>query len=88
MTAVIHASTTARDTDWVVRLARIDVEGNPLVLAQGIVRARFRDSLTDPELLEPGKTYGTWINSQEHTSFRDTYQNPAIPYLLIFKTRN
>ena len=41
-----------------------------------------------PVLLEPGKTYGMWINSQEHTSFRDTYQNPAVPYLLIFKTRN
>jgi RNA polymerase sigma-70 factor (ECF subfamily) len=41
-----------------------------------------------PVSLEPGKTYGVWINSQEHTSFRDTYQNPAVPYLLIFKTRN
>ena len=41
-----------------------------------------------PVSLEPGKTYGIWINSQEHTSFRDTYQNPAIPYLLTFKTRD
>ena len=41
-----------------------------------------------PVSLEPGKTYGIWINSQEHTSFRDTYQNPAVPYLLVFKTRN
>ena len=41
-----------------------------------------------PVSLEPGKTYGMWINSQEHTSFRDTYQHPAVPYLLIFKTRN
>ena len=41
-----------------------------------------------PVSLEPGKTYGMWINSQEHTSFRDTHQNPAVPYLLTFKTRN
>jgi len=41
-----------------------------------------------PVSLEPGQTYGIWINSQEHTSFRDTYQNPAIPYLLTFRTRN
>ena len=40
-----------------------------------------------PASLEPGKTYGMWINSQEHTAFRDTYQKPAIPYLLVFKTR-
>jgi hypothetical protein len=41
-----------------------------------------------PVSLEPGKTYGIWINSQEHTSFRDAYQHPAVPYLLVFKTRN
>jgi RNA polymerase sigma-70 factor (ECF subfamily) len=40
-----------------------------------------------PVSLEPGKTYGMWINSQEHTSFRDVYQKPAVPYLLVFKTR-
>jgi hypothetical protein len=41
-----------------------------------------------PVSLEPGKTYGMWINSKEHTSFRDTYQHPAVPYLLVFKTHN
>ena len=41
-----------------------------------------------PVSLEPGKTYGMWINSHEHTYFRDTYQNPAVPYLPIFTTRN
>ena len=41
-----------------------------------------------PVSLEPGKTYGMWINSQKHNSFRDIYQHPAVPYLLVFKTRN
>jgi hypothetical protein len=41
-----------------------------------------------PVVLEPGKTYGMWINSQEHTSFRDRHQRPAIPYLLVFTTRD
>ena len=40
-----------------------------------------------PVELEPGKTYGLWINSQEHDAFRDTSEKPAIPYLLVFKTR-
>jgi hypothetical protein len=40
-----------------------------------------------PVSLEPGKTYGMWINSREHTAFRDLYQHPAVPYLLIFETR-
>ena len=41
-----------------------------------------------PVSLEPGKTYGIWINSQKHDSFRDTYQRPAVPYLLVFKTHD
>ena len=41
-----------------------------------------------PVSLEPGKTYGMWINSQKHNSFRDTYQHPAVPYLLVFETRD
>jgi len=40
-----------------------------------------------PVALETGKTYGMWINSKEHSSFRDTRQQPAVPYLLTFKTR-
>ena len=41
-----------------------------------------------PVSLEPGKTYGIWINSQEHNAFRDTDQNAAVPYLLVFETRS
>lgn len=40
-----------------------------------------------PVALEPGKTYGMWINSQQHNAFRDTKQQPAVPYLLVFQTR-
>lgn len=37
--------------------------------------------------LEPGKTYGWWINSQKFHGFRDTQNHPAIPYLLTFQTQ-
>ena len=36
--------------------------------------------------LEPGKTYGWWINSQRFHGFQDTMTHPAIPYLFTFKT--
>lgn len=36
--------------------------------------------------LEPGKTYGFWLNSQKFHGFQDTQHNPAVPYLLVFKT--
>ena len=38
--------------------------------------------------LEPGKTYGWWINSQKFHGFQDTQSHPAIPYLLTFKTKD
>jgi Bacterial Ig-like domain len=41
-----------------------------------------------PVKLQPGKTYAVWINSEKLTGFRDTREQPAVPYLLVFKTRN
>jgi hypothetical protein len=38
--------------------------------------------------LEPGKTYGWWINSQKFHGFQDKQNHPAIPYLLTFKTKD
>ena len=38
--------------------------------------------------LEPGKTYGYWINSQNFHGFRDKQNHPAIPYLFAFKTKD
>ena len=38
--------------------------------------------------LEPGKTYGWWLNSQKFHGFQDTQHHPAIPYLLTFQTRS
>ena len=37
--------------------------------------------------LEPGKTYGWWINSQNFHGFRDMQNHAAIPYLLTFKVK-
>jgi hypothetical protein len=37
--------------------------------------------------LEPGKTYGYWINSQNFHGFRDTKGHASVPYLLTFKTK-
>ncbi len=40
-----------------------------------------------PVKLKPGKTYAIWFNSQKYNAFRDTNNNAAVPYLLVFKTR-
>ena len=40
-----------------------------------------------PVKLEPGKTYAIWINSAKFTNFKDADGQPAVPYLLVFKTK-
>jgi RNA polymerase sigma-70 factor (ECF subfamily) len=37
--------------------------------------------------LEPGKTYGYWINSEKFRNFKDAQGKPAVPYLLAFETK-
>lgn len=36
--------------------------------------------------LEPNKTYGFWLNSQNYHNFRDAQGRAAVPYLLVFQT--
>jgi tRNA A-37 threonylcarbamoyl transferase component Bud32 len=40
-----------------------------------------------PVQLEPGRTYAIWINSENHHNFQDRGGRPAVPYLLVFETR-
>jgi putative CocE/NonD family hydrolase len=54
----VHAATTARDTDFTARLCVVDRDGRSTNLKEGIVRARFRNSLGEPSLLEPGEVVG------------------------------
>lgn len=53
----LYAATSAVDTDWTARVCTVDPDGRSVNLRAGIVRARFRDSLTDPSLLEPNRVY-------------------------------
>ena len=54
---VLHAATSAVDTDWVVRLTDVDKSGTSVNVCQGILRARFRTGLADPREVTPGKCY-------------------------------
>jgi hypothetical protein len=54
---VLHASSSARDTDFVATLVDVDPEGKAVNLKTGILRARFRNSTERPELLTPGQVY-------------------------------
>ena len=55
--AVIYASTDAPDTDWTAKLVDVSPTGYAKNLCDGIIRARYRESLSEPTLLEPGTVY-------------------------------
>jgi hypothetical protein len=57
VTAVLHAASSAPDTDWVVRLCDVWPDGRSMPVCDGILRARYRDSLSQPSLLAPGEIY-------------------------------
>jgi uncharacterized protein len=60
--AVLYARSSAVDTDFVVKLVDVHPDGYAQLLTDGIVRARFRDSLVDPELIEPGRAYAYMVD--------------------------
>jgi len=49
---VIHGLSSAKDTDWVVRLSDVQPDGYSRPVCDGILRARYRNSLRHPELLD------------------------------------
>jgi putative CocE/NonD family hydrolase len=57
VSAVLYAASSAKDTDWHVRLVEVNQKGELFLLSTGKVRARFRKSMSKPELIEPGKVY-------------------------------
>ena len=40
-----------------------------------------------PVKLEPGKTYVVGVNSERFRNFKDEKGHPALPYLIVFRTK-
>jgi putative CocE/NonD family hydrolase len=56
-TARLFVSANTTDADWVVKLVDVHPNGFAQNIAVGVLRGRFRESLLQPKLLEPGKVY-------------------------------
>ena len=54
---VLHAATSAPDTDFVGKLCDVAPDGYSRILAEGVLRARFREGFNRPQLVEPGRAY-------------------------------
>ncbi|MBI4306803.1 MAG: CocE/NonD family hydrolase [Chloroflexi bacterium] len=57
VTATIYAASSAPDTDFTATLVDVHPDGRAINLCEGIRRARFRESVEKPALIEPMKTY-------------------------------
>jgi putative CocE/NonD family hydrolase len=57
VTLVLHVSSSAPDTDFTGKLVDLHPDGKAILVCEGIQRARYRRSLLEPELLEPGTVY-------------------------------
>ena len=51
---VLHAATDAPDTDFVAKLCDVSPDGVSRILAEGILRARFREGFDRPRAIERG----------------------------------
>jgi hypothetical protein len=54
---VLHVSSSAPDTDFTGKLVDVWPDGRAVNLADGILRARYRQPLSGPALMAPDRTY-------------------------------
>ena len=57
MSLTLFVSSSAPDTDFTGKLVDVFPDGRAIFLTDGILRARYRSSLAEPELLTPGEVY-------------------------------
>jgi putative CocE/NonD family hydrolase len=62
VTLVLHVSSSAQDTDFTGKLVDVHPDEKAILVCEGVQRARYRRSLTEPEPLEPGTVYELTID--------------------------
>jgi hypothetical protein len=60
--AIFYVSSDAADTDFTAKLTDVYPDGRSMLIADGIIRARYRNSLSRPELMTPGAVYRVEID--------------------------
>ena len=55
--AVLNVSSSAKDTDFAVKLVDVAPDGTAWIIGDTILRARYRDGYLKPEPMQPGQVY-------------------------------
>jgi len=53
----LHASSNRKDTDFIAKLIDVYPDGRTMMILDGVIRARYRESLKYETLMHPGKVY-------------------------------
>ncbi|HYB23336.1 MAG TPA: CocE/NonD family hydrolase, partial [Solirubrobacteraceae bacterium] len=64
LSLTLHAATSARDADFVAKLCDVEPDGFSRILAEGVLRARFREGLERECAIEPRRAYEYVIDLQ------------------------
>jgi putative CocE/NonD family hydrolase len=65
VTVVLYASSSALDTDFTAKLGDVYPDGRSMLVCDGIIRARHRNTQAADELLTPGEVYAFTIDLWE-----------------------
>ena len=57
LAVALHAATSAVDTDFVAKLVDVHPDGKAIILAESVLRARFREGFDRELLVEPDRVY-------------------------------
>ena len=61
----LYASSSARDTDFAATLVDVYPDGRAINICEGFQRSRFRESIEESTLIEPGRVYRYTIDMWE-----------------------
>ena len=61
----LYASSGATDTDFTGTLVDVHPDGKAIIICEGLLRARFRESIEHPTLMEPGHVYALRVDMWE-----------------------
>ena len=61
----LFAESTAPDTDFTGTLVDVHPDGKAIIICEGLLRCRYRDSIEEPTLMVPGDTYELTVDMWE-----------------------
>ncbi len=65
ITLTLYASSSAPDTDFTGTLVDVHPDGKAIIICEGLLRVRYRESIEAPSLITPGDMYKLTVDMWE-----------------------